>query len=305
MAYFIDNGGCANIPEYVIGKAGQNFSSQLPKNPKYDNHEFLGYYVMGDDGKYQLFNDYVFRKDKSPSIVARFIRIKTVQDFERFYAPAINAMPGYSILDFDYELYDAEAEGNSKENVTSGKYSLHRKGESKYNENALLLTQAQQLIAGEKYTVTIKVKMGKHEHTDGAIKFVSNNSGIFAWTPYGDYYPIVAIADLADGQWHEVSYTFIAIEPYVSIQTPGLVELFIDDVVFVHEDASAVTSVPVKYTEYVINKSDDAIDVNDIIDLNLGKNNNILIYIIIGAVVLVAAGIVVILLVSKKKGGQK
>ena len=305
MAYFIDNGGCANIPEYVIGKAGQNFSSQLPKNPKYDNHEFLGYYVMGDDGKYQLFNDYVFRKDKTPSIVARFIRIKTVQDFERFYAPAINAMPGYSILDFDYELYDAEAEGNSKENVTSGRYSLHRKGGYKYNENALLLTQAQQLVSGEKYTVTMKVKMGKHEHTDGAIKFVSNNSGIFAWTPYGDYYPIVAIADLADGQWHEVSYTFIAIEPYVSIQTPGLVELFIDDVVFVHEDASVVTSVPVKYTEYVINKSDDAIDVNDIIDLNLGKNNNVLIYIIIGAVVLVAAGIVVILLVSKKKGGQK
>ena len=305
MAYFIDNGGCKDIPEYVIGKVGQNFSSQLPKSPKYENHEFLGYYVMGDDGKYQLFDDYVFRKDKTPSIVARFIRIKTVQDFETYYAPAINAMPAHSILDFDYELYDAEADGNSKENVTSGRYSLHRKGEYKYNENALLLTQAQQLVAGEKYTVTMKVKMGKHEHTDGAVKFVSNNSGIFAWAPYGDYYPIVAIADLADGQWHEVSYTFTAIEPYVSLQTPGLVELFIDDVVFTHEDASAVTSVPVKYTEYVINKSDDAIDVNQIIDLNLGKNGGIMIYIIIGVAVVLVAIFVVILLISKKKGGQK
>ena len=253
---------------------------------------------------YQIFDDFVFRKDKTPSIVARFIRIKTVQDFETYYAPAVNAMPGYSILDYDYELYDAEADGNSKDNVTSGRYSLHRKGEYKYNENALLLTQAQQLVAGEKYTITMKVKMGKYEHTDGAIKFVSNNSGIFAWTPYGDYYPIVAIADLTDGQWHEVSYTFTAIEPYVSIQTPGLVELFIDDVVFLHEDASAVTSVPIEYTEYVANKTDDAIDVNTIIDLSLGKNNGLLIYIIIGVVVM-AAAVIVILLVNKKKGGQK
>lgn len=307
MAYFIDNGGCKSIPEYVIGTPGQSFASQLPKNPKYDNHEFLGYYVLGDDGKYQLFTDMVFRKEKTPEIVARFIKIKTVQDFETFYAPAINAMPAYSVLDFDYELYDATAEGNSADKVTSGKYSLHRLGNSAYFENALLLTQAQQLVAGEKYTVTMKVKLGKHSHTNGAIKIVSNNSGIFAWAPYGDYYPVVAVADLADGQWHEVSYTFTAIEPFVSVQTPGYCEIFIDDVIFTHQPQTAVTSKPVEFTEYVINEQEEAIDVTEIIDINLGKNSGFITYIIIGgAVVLIIAALVILLIVFKrKKGGQK
>ncbi len=269
----------------------------------------MGYYILGDDGKFQLFNDFVFRKNKTPEIVARFIRIKTIQDFETFYAPAINAMPGYNIIDYDYELYDATKEGNSKDNVTSGKYSLHRLGERKYNENALLLTQAQQIVAGEKYTVTFKVKMGKHTHTNGAVKLVSCNSGIFAWATYGDYYPVIAIADLTDGQWHEVSYTFTAIEPFVSLQTPGYVELFFDDFVFTHVSDSTAVSKPVQYTEYVLSEQEEAIDVTTIIDLNLGEDNNAysyIIYIISGAVAVIILAVAVILIKRKKnkKGGQ-
>lgn len=307
MAYFIDNGGCKNIPEYVVGRPGQSFASQLPKNPKYENHEFLGYYVLGTDGKFQSFTDMVFRKDKTPSVVARFIRKKTVQDFETFYAPAIAAMPGYSIIDFDYELYDATAEGNSKDNVTSGNRCLHRLGNSAFFENALLLTQAQQLIADEKYTVTMKIKMGKHSHTNGAVKIVSNNSGVFAWTPYGDYYPVVSISDLADGQWHEVSYTFTAIEPYVSIQTPGYCEIFVDDVVFDHQPQNTAISKPIQFTEYVIGEQEEAIDVTQIIDLNLGSNTDFTVYIIIGAaaVLIIAAAVILLIVFKRKKGGQK
>lgn len=307
MAYFIDNGGCKDIPEYVLGKVGQNFASQLPKNPKYENHSFLGYYVMGDDGKYQLFDDYVFRKDKSPQIVARFIRLETIEDFETYYLPAISAMPGYNVMDFDYELYDAEKEGNSKDNVTNGRYSLHRKGEYCYSENALVLTQAQPLVAGEKYTVTFKVKMGEHKHTNGAVKIVSNNSPIFAWVTYGDYYPVIAITDLADGQWHEVTYTFTAIEPYVAIQTPGDVELFFDEFKYTYVPLTTPVSTPVQYTEYSLIAQDEAVDISTIIDVNLGKTeDSYLIYVIIGGAVLVVALAVFVLIRRKnKKGGQK
>ncbi len=321
MAYFIDNGGCKNIPEYVKGKEGESFASQLPKNPKYENHQFLGYFVLGDDGKYQQFTDMKFYADKTPAIVARFIRLKTIQDFETFYAPAIAAMSGYSILDYDYELYDALAKGNSRENVTSGRYSLHRLGKTHYFENALLLTSAQQLAAGEKYTVTFKVKMPSYLQTDGAVKIVSNNSPIFAWATMGDYYPVVAVKDLTDGQWHEVSYTFIAIEPYVSIQTPGYCELFVDDVVFNHVSADTEVSVPVQFTEYVPAKRDlvsgelvttvteaGNVDVSTIIDDSLvegsfGSSSSVTVIIIcaVAAVVVLAAVVIILLVIKKKK----
>lgn len=320
MAYFIDNGGCSGIPEYVIGREGESFASQLPKNPKYANHQFLGYFVLGDDGKYQEFTDMKFYADKTPAIIARFIRLKTVQDFETYYAPAIAAMSGYSVLDYDYELYDALAKGNTRDNVTSGRYSLHRLGKSHYFENALLLTQAQQLTAGEKYTVTFKVKMPSYLQTDGAIKLVSCNSPIFAWATMGDYYPVAAVKDLTDGQWYELSYTFIAIEPFVSIQTPGYCELYIDDVVFTHVSADTEVSVPVTFTEYVPAKRDLAtgeiittvtevgnVDVSTIIDDtlvegNFGSSSNIIVIIISAvAAVVVLAAVVIILLVLKKK----
>ncbi|MEE0945435.1 MAG: InlB B-repeat-containing protein [Acutalibacteraceae bacterium] len=321
MGYFVDNSGCLNIPEYVLGKPGESYASQLPKNPKYDNHQFLGYFVMGSDGKYVALEDMKFYDDKEVNIVARFIRLKTIQDFETYYAPVINSIPGYSILDYDYELYDALAKGNSRDNVTSGRYSLHRLGKTHYFENALLLTSAQQIVAGEKYTVTFKVKMPSYLQTDGAVKIVCNNSPIFAWATFGDYYPVVAIKDLVDGQWHEVSYTFTAIEPYVAVQTPGYCELFIDDVVFTHVSPDAQISAPVPFTEYVPAMRDlstgelledvtsaDGVDISTIVDSTLKKNatiiNNSVLGIIIPvaiAVVVIAAAVVVLIIVKKKK----
>ena len=317
MAYYIDNGGCANVPEYVTGKMGQSFASQLPKNPKYANHNFLGYYYLGDDGKYQKFTKMVFTKDE-PKVEARFIRIKTIQNFEDNFKRELDRFPSYGQMDFDYKLYDSSAQGSSKENVSGGRYSLQRQGKTQFFENAQVLTETTQLVAGEKYTVTFKVKLASYLHTDGAIKIVSNNSARFAWATMGDYHATVAIEDLTDGKWHTVSYTFIAVENYVSFQTPGYCELYIDDITFTYVNKNTPVSSSVKFTEYVPAKRDlttgeiieeeaNAIDVSTIIDPNIGNFANalglnpVLVWVAGGVVVLAAAALVLIVIVKKRK----
>ena len=315
MAYFVDNGGCSKIPEYVSGRPGQNFSSQLPHNPVYENHKFLGYYVLNDKGEYEPYTDMTLRNGKEVEIVARFIRLKTVQDFEKMYPAAVDAMPAYNVKDYDYELYNTERNGNSKDNVTSGSYSLKRKGKTQFFENALLLTQGMQLIPDEKYTVTFNVKMTSYLQTDGAVKIVGCNSPVFAWAVYGDYFPVVAVNELTDGTWHQVSYTFTAIEPYVSVQIPGYCEIYIDDVVFTHVDKSTPVSNPVQFTEYVPQKRDlitgeiiglgeqSAIDIDSIIDKNLARSEGVVFFVIGGAVLILIVAVTVLLIIKKKKGG--
>lgn len=322
MAYYIDNGGCENVPEYVTGKMGESFASQLPRNPKYNNHTFLGYYCLGSDGKYQKFTKMVFTKEE-PEIEARFIRIKTVQNFEDNFQKELDRFPTYGQIDFDYKLYDSLKEGNSKENVSGGRYSLQRLGKTQFLENAQVLTETNQIVAGEKYTVTFKVKMTKYLHTDGAIKIASNNSARFAWSTMGDYHATVAIADLTDGKWHTVKYTFMAVENYVSFQTPGYCEIFIDDITFTHVSADTPVSSSVKFTEYVPQKRDlnsgevidenesTEIDVSTIIDPNIGKLvaflgiEPVVIWAIGGSVLVLAVGVILLIIIKNRKKKAK
>ena len=179
----------------------------------------------------------------------------------------------------------------------------------------------------------MKVKLGKHFQTDGAVKFVSCKSPYYPWATTGDYYSIVAINDLTDGQWHEVSYVFNAVELNVSLQTPGYCELFIDDIVFERVDENTPLSTPISFTEYVPALRDEngnlldmpavVIDIYSIIDESLGKEEasggflatvysllgspafleqEDMLYVLIGAGVFVlAVAVLVIVLILKKK----
>jgi hypothetical protein len=145
--------------------------------------------------------------------------------------------------------------------------------------------------------------MGAHKHTDGAIKIVSCRTFNYAWDTMGDYYPVVAIADLADGQWHEVSYTFNSVEDFVSLQTPGQVELFFDDFTFTITNETPL-STPVEFTEHLIGAKtmSDGVDISTIIDTSLiGGSSPVLWIIIAGAAVLVIAAAAVVFIIIKKK----
>ncbi len=312
--YIVDNGGCKGVPMYVTGKLGSSFANKLPKAPTMDNHIFIGYtYFDASGNQAELTPEKMVFSEEKMTVKATFVRIKTVQDFDSGYEALMGTYADYSNLDFDWEHYDSQKEGNSADNVASGRYSLHRKGTTMHFENAQILTQDLSLTVGERYTVTMKVKLGKHFQTDGAVKFASCKSPYYPWATSGDYYPIVAIKDLTDGEWHTVSYTFNAVELNLSVQTPGYCEIFIDDVVFERVDKDTPLSKPVQFTEYVpalrdangnlIDVPAVVIDVNSILDDSLYvKTINILPYLIIGgALLIIVAGITVLLIVKKRK----
>jgi hypothetical protein len=159
------------------------------------------------------------------------------------------------------------------------------------------------IAEGERYTVNFKVKMGAHKHTDGAIKIVSCRTYNYAWDTMGDFYPVIAIAELADGQWHEVSYTFNSVEDFVSLVTPGQVELFFDDFTFTITNDVPV-STPVEFTEHLIGAKtmSDGVDISTIIDTSLTAGSSPVLWIIIaGAAVLVIAAAAVVFIIIKKK----
>ena len=309
------NEGAKGCPDYLIGKPGQDYSKKVPETLEMEGMYFKGYSVKSADGTFQekTRGNMVFG-ETAEMIYARFLKYEVTENFdEGFYEKAYGKGLGYTIHDFDYEVYDSQKEGNSKDNVTSGQYSLHRKGESMFNENSVILTLGNNIAEGERYTVTMKVKLGKHFHTDGAVKLVSSRSFEYAWTTTGDYYPVVPIADLKEGEWTEVSYTFNSVESFVTLQTPGYVELFIDDITFKLVDESVPLSEPKEYTEYVAAERDangnllykdrTAVDVSTIIDASLSAKQFPMIIVYVGAGVLGLAAVIVVLIlfVFRKK----
>jgi len=306
-AIIIDSSNCPGMKTNVIGKPGTSFASKLPENPTYEGKYFKGYFIMNADGTLQELKREDMKLGKESYIVyARFLDQKVVENFDTgAYAMQANKYGTLKIFDYDFEIYDSTQPGNSKDNVTSGDFSLHRKGESPYNEAAILLTLGNDIAPDTRYTVSFKVKMGQHKHTEGALKVVSSRSCYYPWDTMGDFYPVVAVADLVDGQWHEVSYTYNSVEGFASIMVPGDIELFIDDVTFTVADGVPL-STPINFTEHVIGTSEQAltIDIATIIDSSLTGGSMLWIFIICGAVVvLIAAGCIFFFI--KKKNAKK
>ncbi len=306
----IDNGDCKKVPNYVVGRPGASFASKLPTAPTYSGKFFKGYFTLGSDGKYVELKreDMLFDKEKIVTIYARFLDLKVTENFDDgVYRDAADNYAVMTIHDFDFELYNCKDEGNSADNVVNGNYSLHRKGDSHHNESAMILTFKNSIAPDERYTVTFKVKMGKYKHTDGAVKLASCVSDRYGWDTMGDRYAVIAIEDLKDGLWHEVTYTFNSVERYVSIITPGDVELFFDDFVF-SLDQNGELSTPVSFTEYVTATQDNTInlDVATIIDLSLSSNviDTWLIIVIAVVCVLLIGGGAFFIVKSKKAKKQ-
>lgn len=315
-AVIIDNGGSNDVPDYLLGSKNSNFYNKLPQNPTVTDRHFIGYYVKDGNGKFfELEQEKALfgaANDKPVKVYARFIDKTVTENFEdgEYVKTADEYANAYTIYDFDYEIYDSEAVGNSEDNVTSGRYSLHRKGENEFFENAVLLIFKNQIAEGQRYTVKFKVKMGEHLHTDGAIKIASGRSWFYSWTTTGEYYPVVAIKDLADGNWHEISYTFNAVEPFAVIQTPGYVDLYMDDFEFTLVDKSTPLSVPATFTEYVpvqrnadgsvVEKGSGPIDVTTIIDNSIYEKDFDIIWVVVPCAAF-AIIIIAVLIVFKKK----
>jgi len=232
-----------------------------------------------------------------------------IQDFETDFVWWAENYQGYTIYDFDYEVYDSEKYGNSKANVTGGRYSLHKKGNSEYFENCVVFNEFNKLTPNDTYTLTMNVKLGKHFHTDGAIKIYSNDSTTYPWAVSGDYISVISIKDLKKDKWTKVSFTFEPTKAFLGIHTPGYVELFIDDIKLKNVEGKEIplSSQP-EFKDYTIAKRDENgkiivteegfVDVTKIIDPQLNEDNNI--FKIIVAILICVIIVCVILIVFIK-----
>ena len=97
------------------------------------------------------------------------------------------------------------------------------------------------------------VKMDSYKQTRGAIRIASSNFINFPWGIDGEWKNICAIEDLADGQWHELTYTFYSTGNFLSISTPGLCSIYIDEISLelIPGADSSICSSSVRAEEYI------------------------------------------------------
>ena len=223
----------------------------------------------------------------------------------------------YHYMDFDYEIC------NSADKAHSGSYSLHRIGKDHHNAAAQIISKElnARLSEGQIYKITMYVRLEEGKHSDGAVAIACTDIMKYAWAVAGEWKNIIAVKDLQDHQWHKVEYTFLATGSYLSIRTPGYLDLYIDDISFeLLENAKPEDcSKPVECTEYIPKRLDEGtsedITKNDI-DTSLlkmaggrvqplpqksGLSIGAIIAIVAAAVVVAAGAAVLVVVIVKRR----
>lgn len=301
---------------FYTGKAGNKI--KLPTDLKKDGFTFIGWY---EDTKFKkrIESDSYTILQSDTTIYAGWAKPKLHQDFENYkslYLPNT-----YKYMDMDYELYDAGIAQSDKENVHSGNYSIHRIGNDFHTASFQILSETSEatkrLIPGLVYKMTMWVKLESKAQETGAIKIACSQSPHYAWAIDGEWLNVIAIKDLKVGEWTELTYTFYATDYYMSVQTPGNVSMYFDDVTFEllygakAEDCSK-SAVIEEYIAVMKNENlsilDKEIDENYLKDLsNLDKSNTVLwlVIIIASAVVIILSGVVLLIILYKRKKVRK
>ena len=230
-----------------------NGQIKLPTDLKKEGFTFIGWY---EDSKLKkrIESEYYTILQSDTTLYAGFARPELKQDFESF--SEIFSPQAYRYADMDYELYDARISGNSRENVHGGNYSIHRKGNDFHTACFQILPETSEatkrLIPGLIYKMTMWVKLESKKQDTGAVKIACSQSAYYAWAIDGDWYNVAAIKDLKEGEWTELSFTFYATSCYLSVQTPGNVSMYFDDVTLelLYGAKTADCSQSVKIEEY-------------------------------------------------------
>lgn len=224
--------------------------------------------------------------------------------------------------DHDWEIYDSKLESNSVDNVTSGRFSLHRVGdEPSFKAYCLQNNGYFSMYALEelkRFTVSFNVKIEDPVHTLGAISLSCLNTSLNPWDLSGYEMYVTSIASVADGEWHNVSYTFIATSPYLTIITPGNLSIYIDDVKIDAVSDDVPLSTNCEFEEYIpkfLNEngeyeidSDTSLEKFEIVKrVNVETQPSVGIWvwcvIAAGAVIFIVGAILLIIFISKKRAG--
>ena len=309
-----------NPPAAKVVKNGTTV--KLAKMSNVGNFRFLGWYYGAED---TLITENSILVDKSIQLRAEF----TVNHFTEGFEDTAYAYDfGEKGYESGWEIYDAKASGNNAGNAHGGRYSLHRIGDDPsfraYSIHSNQTMSAYTLSAPVAYTVSMWVKVENPVHKLGAIEIMNSTKAVVPWSYEGERYAIAAIADIADGEWHKVSFTFNSVTHYLSIVTPGNLSIYIDDITIEYAGDKSTDS-SVNYQEYIpcfLNSdgtypTDSALSLTayEVVD-GIGPLPNseatgftgttlFVVIIICGVVVLVSAGgAAASIIIFKKKGGK-
>lgn len=214
---FDTNGGKVLKP--ICGQPGAKIDLPTPSKPGY---KFLGWYL--DKEFTQKFTETAFGTE-TVNLIAKWQLGKYAEGFEEFP----NAIKAQAISGA-YSIYNSASSGYDKSNVRSGEASLFRKGNT---AGVKAFTTARstefELTVGETYTVEMYVKPTSIGDAAGVINMISMSSYIGINSPITTT-PIAKIADLKEGEWNKVTYTFTADSKFVGISSSAGNDMYIDDV---------------------------------------------------------------------------
>ena len=166
------------------------------------------------------------------TLYAAWSKNTNLQDFEDYKSYGKTEALNY--MDFDYEIYDLTSGNKDKSNVHSGNVSIHRIGNDHHFAAFQIFSAAaspsSRLVSGNVYKLSMWVKLESARHNTGAVKIASCSDAEYAWRISGEWLNVAAIKDLPAGEWKKIEYTFYANDGFLSIQTPGYVSMYIDDV---------------------------------------------------------------------------
>ncbi len=214
---FDTNGGKRLDP--ISGKPGDKINLPTPSKPGY---KFLGWYT--DNTFETKFTETVYGTD-TVNLIAKWQLGKYVESFEE-YPNAVKA----TAISGAYSLYDSSTVGFDKTNVYAGETSLFRSGNSAGVKAFTTARSAElKLTKGEEYTLKMYVKPTSIGDAAGTISLLSlstytgiNNSTNAA--------VITTLADLKEGEWNLVTYTFVADSDFVGIASSAKNDMYFDEI---------------------------------------------------------------------------
>ncbi len=203
----------------ISGEEGSKITLPTPTKPGY---KFLGWYT---DGAYTTrFTETVYGSE-TVLLHAKWQLGKFEEDFESY--PASVAQMGISL---GYNLYSMISEGYDAANIRGGKFSLFRNGATAGVQAFTLMRSADlALNIGDTYTVKLWVKPTAISTDTGAITLMNMNS-FTSVSAAGNGGIIANFADLKEGEWQQLSFTFEAVTPYIAIGTPAGCDIYFDDI---------------------------------------------------------------------------
>lgn len=211
------NGG--KTQSAISGDLGDEIKLPTPVKPGY---KFVGWYT--DNTLETKFTEKYFGEE--PILLhAKWQLGKFEESFEDYPASIqqLGIAPGNS-------LYSSTAVGFDSSNIHSGKFSLFRNGATAGVKSFTLMRAGDLAIdVGETYTLTLWVKPTAISSTAGSISLMSMSTftGVNAATESGT---IASYSDLKEGEWQQLTYTFVATTPFVAIGTAAGCDMYIDDI---------------------------------------------------------------------------